>query len=62
MAPKGVKVRIVFNPTMLQLVTGVGEQTLQQIEGPVDVAERGINAGDIVLRPNIVRICRQRSR
>ena len=62
MAPEWVKIGIVLDPSMLQLVTGVGEQTFQQIESLLDVAQERINAGDIVLRPNIVRVDRQGSR
>ena len=35
MVAEGVKVGVVFDPSMLQLVTGVGKQAFQQIESLV---------------------------
>ena len=49
MTSEGVQVGVVLDPPTPQLVTGVGKQSLQQIERLIYVAELGINAGDIVL-------------
>ena len=62
MVSEWIKIRIVFDPSVLQLVTGVGKQTFQQMEGLLDIAQERINAGDIVLRQDIVRVDGQGSR
>src|SRR5712671_917503 len=62
MVAQGVKIGVMLDPSMFQLLTGFGEQTIQQIERPLDVAQEKINTGDIVLRQDIIRINRQRSR
>ena len=62
MVSEWIKIRVVFDPSVLQLVTGVGEQTFQQIERPLDIAQERINTGDIVLRQDIIRIDGQGSR
>src|SRR5437762_6180021 len=38
------------------------KNALEQIEGAASITQGGINAGDIVLRPDVVRICGQGSR
>jgi hypothetical protein len=62
MVSEWIEIRIVFDPSVFQLVAGVGKQTFQQIEGLLDIAQERINAGDIVLRQDIVRVDGQGSR
>ena len=62
MVSEWIKIRVVFDPSVFQLVTGVGKQTVQQIERPLDIAQKRINTGDIVLRQDIIRIDGQGSR
>src|SRR4029077_9656854 len=50
MLSEWIKIRVVFDPSVLQLVAGVGKQTVQQIERLLDIAQERINTGDIVLR------------
>jgi hypothetical protein len=60
MVSEGIEVRVVLDPR-LGFVIGVREQALQQIESRFYVAQEGVNAGDVILSEDIVRIDRQRS-
>ena len=62
MLSEWIKIRIAFDPSVFQLVAGVGKQTVQQIERLLDIAQERINTGDIVLRQDIIRIDGQGSR
>ena len=62
MASEGVQVGVVLDPARLKLVTGMREQTLQQIESLLYLAQASVDAGGIVLSKNIVRVDGQRSR
>ena len=45
MVAQGVKIGVMFDPSMFQLVTRVREDTLQHIQSPIYVAQARINAG-----------------
>ena len=62
MVAQGVKIGVMLDPSMFQLLTGFGKQTIQQIERPLDIAQERINTGDIVVRQDIIRIDGQSSR
>ena len=56
MAPKRVQIRIVLDPSLLQLVTRARKHMFQHIQSLLDIPELRINAGCIILKPDIVRI------
>src|SRR5262249_53940035 len=56
-----VQVRVHFDPS-LGLVICMWPQAPQQVEGRVEVPQLGVHAGRVVLRQNVVRVDRQRSR
>jgi len=56
-----IEIRVMPDPSRFKLVTRVGKHTFQHIESPLYITQVRINAGRIVLSPNIVRVDRQRS-
>ena len=61
MIVKRSEINIVLHPG-LRLMVGLGKQVLQQIERWLGVAQKRVNAGDVILGQNVIRIESQRTR
>ena len=55
-AAERIQIRVVLDPSAPQFVTGVRKQPFQQIKSLIYVAQQGINAGDIVLNQDVIRV------